>query len=35
MAKAGKTYRGITYRMLPNEEQEHLLHGICGACRFV
>ena len=35
MAKAGKTYRGITYRMRPNEEQEHLLHGMCGACRFV
>ena len=35
MAKAGKTYRGITYRMLLNEEQEHQLHGMCGACRFV
>ncbi len=35
MAKAGKTYRGITYRILPNEEQEHQLHGMCGACRFV
>ncbi len=35
MAKAGKTYRGITFRMLPDEEQEHQLHGMCGACRFV
>ena len=35
MAKAGQTYRGITYRMLPDEEQEHQLHGMCGACRFV
>ncbi len=33
---ADKTHRGIIFRLLPNEEeQEHRLHGICGACRKV
>ncbi len=38
MAKqeAGKTRRGVTFRLLlGSEEREHLLHGICRAYREV